>query len=69
MDCIQSLATPDSCAAFALPDKPLRNASVAGMTVAENLVFRNFDMPPYSKGGWLLRKREMERAARGLPVF
>lgn len=39
---------------FGLPEEPLRNAAVPGMSVAENLAFRSFDQPPISrKKGWL----------------
>jgi ABC-type uncharacterized transport system ATPase subunit len=38
-----------------LPEEPLRNACVPGMSVAENLAFREFDRAPFATGGWLLR--------------
>jgi simple sugar transport system ATP-binding protein len=37
-----------------LPEEPLKNACVARMSVADNLVFRDFDRPPYASGGWWL---------------
>jgi ABC-type uncharacterized transport system ATPase subunit len=39
-----------------LPEEPLRNACVARMSVAENIVFRTFDRPPFAAGGWWLRR-------------
>jgi len=38
---------------FVLPEEPLRNASVAGMTVAENIALRLFDQPPFQRSGFL----------------
>lgn len=49
-----------------LPEEPLRNACVAGMTVAENLAFRCFDRPPLSTHRWLLRRRALMLHAREL---
>jgi simple sugar transport system ATP-binding protein len=37
-----------------LPEEPLRNACVARMSVADNLAFREFDRPPFARGGWRL---------------
>ena len=36
-----------------LPEEPLLNACVPGMSVAENMALRQFDEPPHSRGGWL----------------
>ena len=49
---------------FALPEEPLRNACVPGMSVAENLALRNFDQTPQSKGRWLLSAGALRRRAR-----
>ena len=46
-----------------LPEEPLRNACVARMSVAENLAFRKFDLPPYASGGWWLDRRSFRRNA------
>ena len=51
---------------FILPEEPLRNASVPGMTVAENMAFRVFDEPPFRKAGFLLNSSAIDRFARGL---
>jgi simple sugar transport system ATP-binding protein len=46
-----------------LPEQPLENACVARMSVAENLAFRRFDQPPYTRGGWWLNPRALRRRA------
>ncbi|WP_459904424.1 ABC transporter ATP-binding protein [Caballeronia sp. HLA56] len=55
---------------FALPEEPLRNACVAGMSIAENLALRDFDRAPMKQGGWRLDRRAMrERAERLIADF
>ena len=39
-----------------LPEEPLKNACVAGMSVADNLAFREFDRAPFASGGWWLNR-------------
>jgi len=39
---------------FTLPEEPLENATVPGMSVAENLALRRFDRKPIASGGFLL---------------
>ncbi|MBL6945673.1 MAG: ABC transporter ATP-binding protein [Rhodospirillales bacterium] len=40
-----------------LPEEPLKNACVGNMSVADNLAFRSFDIPPFCGGNaWLNRK-------------
>jgi simple sugar transport system ATP-binding protein len=46
-----------------LTEEPLRNACVRGMSVAENLAFRDFDEPPLAVGGWLVSRRAMRARA------
>jgi simple sugar transport system ATP-binding protein len=46
-----------------LPEDPLRNACVTTMTVAENMGFRGYDRPPFTLGGWLVRRDELRRHA------
>ena len=48
---------------FSLPEEPLRNACVPGMSVAENMALRDFDRAPFARGPWLRRGR-MIGAAR-----
>ncbi|MGO4713984.1 ABC transporter ATP-binding protein [Bradyrhizobium sp. 2TAF24] len=35
-----------------LPEEPLKNACVGGMSVADNLAFREFDRAPFARGGF-----------------
>ncbi len=51
---------------FLLPEEPLRNGCVPGMTVAENLVLRSFDRPPMTRAGCFLSRRAVRRHAQGL---
>jgi len=39
-----------------LPEEPLKNACVGGMSVADNIAFRQFDRPPFASGGWWLNR-------------
>jgi general nucleoside transport system ATP-binding protein len=53
-----------------LPEEPLKNACVARMSVADNLVFREFDLPPFARGGWWLdQARFRERAVRAIARY
>jgi simple sugar transport system ATP-binding protein len=47
-----------------LPEAPLQNACVAHMSVVENMAFRCFDVPPFIRGGWLLRKSALKKHAQ-----
>ena len=53
-----------------LPEEPLRNACVPGMSVAANLALRNFDQPPLVSTrplvGWWLDPGRITQAARGV---
>jgi simple sugar transport system ATP-binding protein len=40
---------------FSLPEEPLRNACVGGLSVADNMALRNFDRPPLAAGAFLRR--------------
>jgi general nucleoside transport system ATP-binding protein len=51
---------------FGLPEEPLKNATVANMTVAENMAFRSFDKPPITTLGWWLSAAPMRRQAQEL---
>jgi ABC-type uncharacterized transport system ATPase subunit len=42
---------------FTIPEEPLRNAAVAGMSVAGNMSLRVFDRPPFRRGGFLLDRK------------
>jgi ABC-type uncharacterized transport system ATPase subunit len=39
-----------------LPEEPLKNACVGGMSVADNIAFRQFDRAPFAVGGWWLNR-------------
>jgi simple sugar transport system ATP-binding protein len=39
-----------------LPEEPLKNACVGGMSVADNIAFREFDRSPFASGGWWLNQ-------------
>ncbi len=51
---------------FSLPEEPLRNACVAGMSVAENMALRDFDSAPMCKQGWRIDRAAIEARAREL---
>jgi simple sugar transport system ATP-binding protein len=51
---------------FALPEEPLRNACIAGMSVAENMALRNFDVAPFKRSGWRVDRSAMKRQAQSL---
>jgi simple sugar transport system ATP-binding protein len=46
----------------ALPEEPLRNASVGELSVAENMALRDFDVAPLCRAGWLRFAAWRERA-------
>ncbi len=48
-----------------LPEEPLKNGCIPGMSVADNMAFRRFDRPPYAAGPWL-RRGEFRRTAEEL---
>jgi simple sugar transport system ATP-binding protein len=49
-----------------LPEEPLKNTCVGGMSVAQNMVLRNFDAHPHSMLGFFLNKPSIRRAAQHL---
>jgi ABC-type uncharacterized transport system ATPase subunit len=51
---------------FVLTEEPLENACVRGMSVADNLAFRNFDEPPNARGGVWMNRRAIREQARDL---
>jgi ABC-type uncharacterized transport system ATPase subunit len=55
--------------AFSLPEEPLRNACVPGMSVAENMAFRNFDQAPIASGFWLNSKAMVKQADKWIAEF
>ncbi|HZR72379.1 ABC transporter ATP-binding protein [Bradyrhizobium sp.] len=47
-----------------LPEEPLKNACVGGMSVADNIAFREFDRAPFASGGWWLKKSAFREDAK-----
>jgi simple sugar transport system ATP-binding protein len=47
-----------------LPEAPLKNACVAGMSVAENIGFRSFDVPPCTHLRLFVKARALRKRAR-----
>jgi ABC-type uncharacterized transport system ATPase subunit len=52
-----------------LPEEPLRNACVPGMSVAENMAFRDFDHAPLAKGPLLSHRAVIAQAERLIPEY
>jgi general nucleoside transport system ATP-binding protein len=46
-----------------LPEEPLKNACVGGMSVADNIAFREFDRAPFASGGWWLNHAAFRKDA------
>jgi general nucleoside transport system ATP-binding protein len=53
----------------ALPEEPLRNASVASMSVAHNIALRSFDEPPIARGRWISPAAIQRQAAQRIAEF
>ncbi len=51
---------------YTLPEEPLKNAAVPGMTVAENMAFGIFDAAPFQRWGFLLDRAAILRLGRDL---
>jgi simple sugar transport system ATP-binding protein len=49
---------------FTLPEEPLQNATVPGMSVSENIALRNFDRPPIARGGVLVNRGALLASAQ-----
>jgi len=49
-----------------LPEEPLKNTCVGNMSVAQNMVLRNFDRHPHVFGNFFLNKASIRRAAQAL---
>jgi ABC-type uncharacterized transport system ATPase subunit len=49
-----------------LPEMPLHNACVGNMSTAENLAFRAFDQPPFTRIKWFLSRLALQTSAKGL---
>jgi len=55
--------------AFSLPEEPLKNACVPGMSVAQNMALRNYDRAPLSAGPWLRTGAMRAQAERWIDAF
>ncbi|MBU6271090.1 MAG: ABC transporter ATP-binding protein [Betaproteobacteria bacterium] len=53
----------------ALPEEPLHNACVPGLSVAGNLALRDFDRAPWSVGGWLRPAAFRSAAEQAIEAF
>jgi simple sugar transport system ATP-binding protein len=47
-----------------LPEEPLKNACVGGMSVADNIALREFDRAPFARGSWWLNAAAFRDDAR-----
>jgi ABC-type uncharacterized transport system ATPase subunit len=54
---------------YSLPEEPLKNACVPGMSVADNVALRNFDVAPLARGIWLRPKPQAGQAHRYVRNF
>jgi ABC-type uncharacterized transport system ATPase subunit len=54
---------------YSLPEEPLKNACVPGMSVADNVALRNFDTAPLAKSIWLCKTSHAEQAHRYVADF
>ena len=52
-----------------LPEEPLLNACVPGMSVAENMALRRFDEAPYAQAGWRRPGAVRQRARELVQAF
>lgn len=52
-----------------LPEEPLRNACVAGLSVAENMALRDFEAPPLARMGWLRFGQWRKRARQWIADY
>lgn len=51
---------------FSLPEEPLHNACIAGMSVAENMALRNFDSAAMRHPGWFVNRTAIRMRAQKL---
>jgi simple sugar transport system ATP-binding protein len=51
---------------YILPEEPLKNACVPGMSVGHNLSFRGYDERPHTVGNYFLNGASLRRKAREL---
>ena len=51
---------------YLLAEEPLDSSCVRTLSVADNLALRDFDAPPFARGGWLVDRAAIGRRARDL---
>jgi ABC-type uncharacterized transport system ATPase subunit len=51
---------------YCLPEEPLKNACVGNLSLADNLVLRKFNRPPFVRWRWLLKRAAIRRNAAEL---
>jgi simple sugar transport system ATP-binding protein len=51
---------------YILPEEPLKNACVPGMTVGQNVAFREYDRAPFTRIGFFLHRGSLRKMARDL---
>jgi simple sugar transport system ATP-binding protein len=51
---------------YCLPEEPLKNACVANLSVAENLVLRRYDQSPFTFAKYFLNRRAIKKNAEAL---
>jgi simple sugar transport system ATP-binding protein len=54
---------------YSLPEEPLRNACIAGLSVAQNMALRNYDRAPLASRGLLRRTAIQAQARRYVETF
>ncbi|WP_223246940.1 ABC transporter ATP-binding protein [Sulfuriferula thiophila] len=54
---------------YSLPEEPLRNACVAGLSVAHNMSLRNYDRPPLARWGWISQRAMRKQANAYVETF
>lgn len=54
---------------YSLPEEPLRNACVSGLSVSQNMALRNYDRAPLARFGILRRKALQQQARRYVENF
>jgi len=54
---------------YSLPEEPLRNACISGLSVANNMALRNYDRKPLAKSGLINRQALRQQAQQYVETF
>lgn len=54
---------------YSLPEEPLRNACISGLSVADNMALRNYDRMPLAQSGLINRQSLRQQAQRYVESF